>query len=144
MRPPNSRDSLNTDWPFEVALVPSTVRSILITGGDLRHWHFAARRLHRSGTFVAIACGECDDAAVERALQQCSGGILLLQDIERASETQQERLFRFLGSRHDRRQPSVRVIAGSTHRLSERVTAGGFDGALFYRLNTWHIVLDER
>jgi DNA-binding NtrC family response regulator len=30
------------------------------------------------------------------------------------------------------------------HRLFDRVAAGVFDEALFYRLNTWHIVLDEQ
>lgn len=131
-----------TDWPFEVTLVPSSERSILITGGEPRHWQFAARSLHRSGTFVAITCGECDDAAFERALEQCSGGILLLHDIDQASATQQERLFRFLGAGQDERR-SVRVIAGSTHGLFRLVTVGAFDDALFDRLN-WHIVLDDQ
>ena len=144
MRSADSRDSHHTDWPFEVALIPSTVRSILITGGEPTHWHFAARSLHRSGTFVVIACGECDDAAFKRALEQCSGGILLLQEIDRASATEQERVFRFLDARQDPNQSSVRVISGSTHRLFDFVTTGVFDEALFYRLNTWHIVLDDR
>jgi DNA-binding NtrC family response regulator len=144
MHPPDAHDSRHTDWALEVALVPGIVRSILITGGEPGYWRFAAQSLHRSGAFVAIACGERDEAAFERGLGQCSGGILLLQDIDLASSTQQERIFRFLGARQDGGQPSTRVIAGSTHRLFDLVTAGVFDEALFYRLNTWHIVLDEQ
>jgi DNA-binding NtrC family response regulator len=142
MDPPNWPDSHNVDWPFEVALVPSTARSILITGGEPRHWQMAARALHHSGTFVSVAFAESDDAAFERALQECSGGVLLLQDIDKATATQQGLLFRFLSARQVGQQP-VRVVAASTQRVFDLVTAAAFDEPLFYRLNTWHIVLKE-
>lgn len=142
MDPPDSRSSPTTDWPFEVALVPTSARSILITGGEPEHWHFAARSLHRRGTFVAIVCGgDSDDAIFERTLQRCRGGVLLLQNIDQATPTQQEHLFQFMGVCGGDK-PHVRVVAGSKRPLFDLVTSSVFDEALFYRLNIWHVALN--
>ena len=60
-----------------------------------------------------------------------SGGTLLLRDVEALPAFDQYRLLKWLEMPNGR----TRVISTTTALLRERVEAGSFDGALFFRLN---------
>jgi len=74
-----------------------------------------------------------------------SGGTLLLTDVEHTPDLVQDRLietFTYLDATR-KRSGGVRLIAGTTTVLHERVAAGTFSERLFYRLNVIHIVVRD-
>jgi DNA-binding NtrC family response regulator len=111
-----------------------------------------ARRIHAASDraalpFVQIAAAALplDPAALtERCaslLDAACGGTALLTDVEQTPAIVQDTLIdtltRLQAARE--RRCGVRLIAGTTTALYERVAAGTFSERLFYRLNSIHV-----
>jgi DNA-binding NtrC family response regulator len=75
---------------------------------------------------------------------EAAGGTLLLTDIEATPVPIQHALAEGLmfNARLDRAE-RLRPIAGTTVRLFDRVVAGAFSQALFYRVNVIHLVIGD-
>ena len=76
-----------------------------------------------------------------RLLHASAGGSLLLSDVEEMPRRVQERVIELLARLSLDRPPAaaVRLMAGTTVSLFDRVAAGTFSEDLFYRLNVIHI-----
>jgi DNA-binding NtrC family response regulator len=136
----------------EDAAIGSRVR-LLVTAPTRRGVESLARRIHAAGArgplpFVhTLACdfpigadalsGHC--AAV---LDAAAGGSMLINGVEDMPPIVQDVLLEVLDGLEFAQRPSarVRLIAGTTVSLLDRVTAGTFSDRLFYRLNVIHLV----
>jgi transcriptional regulator of acetoin/glycerol metabolism len=95
----------------------------------------SAAALPTDATVFAAACARLLDAA--------SGGSLLLTNVEEVSTFGQESLIETLAELQGARDPlaAVRLIAGTTVILHDRVATSTFSERLFYRLNIIHVVM---
>jgi DNA-binding NtrC family response regulator len=96
--------------------------------------HVAGSALPADAAILVEACGDLLDRA--------RGGSLLVSDVERMPAVVQNQLMETIVGLQRARAPSggVRLIAGTTTTLHERVADGMFSERLFYRLNTIHVV----
>lgn len=80
-----------------------------------------------------------------RCSKRALGGSVLITGVEQTPAIVQERLIELfaclLATRE--RPGGVRLIAGTTTALHERVAAGRFSDRLFYRLNIIHIIVRD-
>jgi DNA-binding NtrC family response regulator len=74
-------------------------------------------------------------------LDAAAGGTILISDVEELPPTVQRLLVELLAELEVTRAPSdaVRLIAGTTVSLLDRIAAGTFSDRLFYRLNAIHL-----
>lgn len=111
-----------------------------------------ARRIHaasprRACSFVQIAADALPDEpnglrkVCTQLLNATNGGTLLLSGVENLPVAVQDGLFDTLAQVQAARHPAtvVRLIAGTTASLHERVADGRFSDRLFYRLNIIHL-----
>jgi DNA-binding NtrC family response regulator len=128
----------------------------LITASAATDVERLARRIHAAGSRAALSFVRAPAAALPvepRAfLETCaglieaaSGGTLLLTGVEEMPAITQDRLIETLAQLQDARDPSVavRLMAGTTVSLSERIADGTFSERLFYRLNIIHVVMKD-
>ena len=127
--------------------------SILITADCAASVERLARRIHAASDraafpFVRIAAATLPmDAAglTERCadlLDTARGGSLLLTDVEQMPAFVQNRLLETVDGLQAALEPTcrVRLLAGTTTALYERIADGTFAERLFYRLNIIHLV----
>jgi DNA-binding NtrC family response regulator len=96
---------------------------------------------------VASETGGARDAG--GAIAAAAGGTLFLNGMDALADPLQARLLRFIetgalkGADTDRHQagPDVRLVAGASRSLFDRVLDGAFREDLFYRLNLIHVVV---
>jgi two-component system response regulator GlrR len=132
------------------AISPTT--AILITADCAAVVERVARRIHAASDraalpFVQIAAAALplDPAALVETcaalLDAACGGTALLTDVEHTPAIVQDRLIDTLTALQATRERrcGVRLIAGTTTALYERVAAGKFSERLFYRLNSIHV-----
>jgi len=77
----------------------------------------------------------------DQSWDAAEGGIAFFEEVADLNDDRQAALMRYLDERSGRRAKDVRIIAGTRFDLLERIAAGRFAEALFYRLNVIHIVL---
>ncbi len=153
---------VGTEGPLRTATFPAvedeyaasqTDATLLITASTRRTVEALARQIHAAGARARLPFVQtraCDLPVGPKALKKrCSGyldsaagGSLLIGDIEDLPPTGQDGLLEVIAALEFARQPSaaVRLIAGTTVSLLERVTAGTFSDRLFYRLNIIHLM----
>lgn len=138
----------------DVALAARWARaSILITADCAASVERLARRIHAASDraafpFVraaaatlpidaAVLTGRCADL-----LDTARGGSLLLTDVEQMPAFVQNRLVDTFDGLQAALEPAcrVRLLAGTTTALYERIADGTFAERLFYRLNIIHLV----
>jgi DNA-binding NtrC family response regulator len=136
----------------EIALAAKcAAMTVLITAECAAAVEDLARRIHAASAraaspFVLVAAATLpSDTAVltERCadlLDTVRGGSLLLTDIEQMPAIVQNRLLETLVGLRAEAAGQVRLIAGTTTILSERISEGAFSERLFYRLNTIHVI----
>jgi DNA-binding NtrC family response regulator len=130
-----------------------TATTILITAECAAGVEHLARRIHAASVHatspfehVAAATLPIDAAALTETcatlLDTARGGSLLLTDVEQMPGMVQNQLLETFACLQAARAPKLRVrlIAGTTSVLHERVSDGTFSERLFYRLNTIHVV----
>lgn len=138
----------------EVALAARcTAAAILVTAECGAEVERLARCIHAASDraaspFVPIAAstlpvdaGALTETCAE-LLEAASGGSVLLVGIEQTPAIVQDRLIETLARLQASRERSrgVRLIAGTTTILNERVANGTFSERLFYRLNIIHVL----
>lgn len=125
---------------------------LLISASTQRGVETLARRIHGGGPrahrpFVQMSAG---DLPVEPAvlkeycrsvLAAAAGGSVLISAVEEMPPAVQDTLIELLaGPEFARGTPTaVRLIAGTTVSLLDRIAAGTFSEQLFYRLNIIHL-----
>ena len=127
--------------------------AILITAECAAAVEHLARRIHAASAraaspfeHVAAATLPVDRAALtetcEALLATARNGSLLLSDVEQMPAIVQDRLIETFACLQAARAPAcrVRLIAGTTAILHERVAGGTFSERLFYQLNIIHVV----
>lgn len=125
--------------------------TLLITASTPGEVENMARRIHYASVRAAapfILLRTCALPIEPWSLrEQCSavldaaqGGSLLMTDVEETPVLVQEVLAQLLAELQTARAP-VRVIAGTTVSLVDRVALGTFSEALLYRLNVIHLVV---
>jgi DNA-binding NtrC family response regulator len=126
---------------------------LLITASTSQDVETVARRIHTASAradrpFVQaracdlpLAAGTLREACSD-VLDTAAGGSVLLRDVEEMPAAVQDLLIGLLEELERERDPSVavRLIAGSTVSLLQRVLAETFSAQLFYRLNVIHVV----
>jgi DNA-binding NtrC family response regulator len=130
---------------------------LLITAATPGRVEGLARRIHRAGLRAGLPfvhTHACDLPTTTLALSEhCAGfldaargGSVLISDIEDVPPPVQDVLLELLAALELARPSSaaVRLISGTTVALLERVHAGAFSAQLFYRLNVFHLMLEER
>ncbi|MDR2579484.1 MAG: sigma-54 dependent transcriptional regulator [Fibromonadaceae bacterium] len=151
--------------------IAPTASTILITGESGTGKEFAANIMHRLSKradepFLAVNCGAIPENLVESELfgsrkgaftgamnkkglfEEADGGTLFLDEVAELSQAVQVKLLRFLQNREIRRVGEnesrtldVRIIAATNRNVIEEVKKGTFREDLYYRLNTFHIML---
>jgi len=138
----------------DVALAArSAWATVLITADGAAAVERLARRIHAAsgrGSFpfvlVAAATLPIDAAVVVETcaglLDTAQGGSLLLTDVEQMPPIVQEGLMDTLAGLQAalERTGRVRLMAGTTTSLYERIAGGTFSERLFYQLNTLHVI----
>ena len=127
--------------------------TIVITAAVAADVERLARRIHEGSAGVASPFVRVSAAALPITaamltktcaglLEAATGGSLLLTDVEDMPAIVQGRLIDTLVELQGARAPSaaVRLMAGTTASLCQRVADGTFSERLFYRLNLIHIV----
>jgi DNA-binding NtrC family response regulator len=127
--------------------------TILITAAVAADMERLARRIHEvsagaASPFVRVSAAALPITAAmltktcASLLEAATGGSLLLTDVEDMPAIVQYRLIDTLVELQSAREPSaaVRLIAGTTTSLCQRIADGTFSERLFYRLNLIHIV----
>lgn len=128
--------------------------TILITAEHAAAVEDLARRIHAASDraalplrLVAAATLPIDTAVLTETcaalLDAARGGSLLLTDVEHLPAKVQGRLIGTFASLQAAREPTdrVRLMAGTTTSLYERIFDGSFCERLFYQLNIIHVVL---
>jgi DNA-binding NtrC family response regulator len=128
----------------------------LITASTATDVESLARRIHAASSRSALAFVQASAAALPvepRAfLETCSslieaaaGGTLLLTGVEEMPAFVQGRFIETLDHLQDARTPpvAVRLMAGTTVSLRERIAGGAFSERLFYRLNVIHVAVKD-
>jgi two-component system response regulator FlrC len=129
---------------------------LLITAPSSHAVEALARRVHAAGgrrgsPFVSTRSGalpvdaELLSATCSNLIRAAAGGTVLLADVEEMPVMVQDQLLDVLARRHGARTgaATVRLIAGTTVSLFDRVAAGTFSEELFYRLNVIHLMARE-
>jgi len=137
------------------------------TGKELvaRRVHDLSRRSHMP--FVAVNCGALPESLVESELfghrkgaftgadtprkgliEVANGGTLFLDEMGELDKSMQVKLLRFLESGEVRRvgendafHVDVRIVCATNRNLEDMVQEGGFREDLFFRVNTFEILL---
>lgn len=152
-------------------LVAGTQATVLITGETGVGKEVLARLVHqwsgRSGQFVAVNCGALTETLFESllfghvrgsftdavrdhagAVREAVGGTLFLDEVAELSFGSQGKLLRLIerGEIHSIGAPvpehvNVRIVAAANCDLEQRVARGEFRADLFYRLNTFHLII---
>jgi DNA-binding NtrC family response regulator len=130
-----------------------TGTGVLITADSVATVKHLARRIHTASghttsPFVQAAAADLpnDKTVINKAwtdlFEAARGGTLLVTTIEHMPLVVQEHLIeKSLNARVSlERAQRVRLIAGTTTNLYERVIQGAFSERLFYQLNTIHVV----
>ena len=130
--------------------------TLLITAPRAADVETLARRIHAASAYGAFPFVQVSAAALPgratmlidtcaRLLAAANGGSLLLTDVEHMPRLVQHRLLGTLAEVQRARHPSraVRLMAGTTASLCDRIADGTFSQRLFYRLNTIHIVVTD-
>jgi transcriptional regulator with PAS, ATPase and Fis domain len=145
--------------------------TVLITGETGTGKEILARLIHqwsgRSGAFVAINCGALTETLVESQIfghrkgsftdaiedhagvaRQAAGGTLFLDEIAELSQGNQSKLLRLIehGEIHTIGAPEperidVRIVAATNRDLRFEIKRKRFRDDLFYRLQTFHLVI---
>ena len=115
-----------------------------------------ARRIHAGGVRAALPFVQtpAGDFPIDRQilgntcsslLDTAAGGSVLISDVEEMPRIVQDMLIELLADLELARAPFplVRLIAGTTVSLLDRVEAGTFSDRLFYRLNTIHVLSES-
>ena len=126
---------------------------LLISASTLAGVETTARRVHEAGPrahcpFLHLWAGDfpVEPQALREycrsVLERAAGGSLLIDAVEEMPPTVQDALIDMLADLEITRRPSdaVRLIAGTTVSLLERIAAGTFSDRLFYRLNIIHLM----
>jgi DNA-binding NtrC family response regulator len=123
---------------------------VLISNGAASDRMRLAAAIHRrsrrqGGPFVVHDVRSGDVAFNDQLTASAEGGTLFVVEIAALDYRMQCALLKWLDTRGDASASSrlPRVIAGTAEQLFARVTEGNFDGTLFYRLNTVHLVLPQ-
>jgi transcriptional regulator with PAS, ATPase and Fis domain/Tfp pilus assembly protein PilF len=152
-------------------LVAGTQATVLITGETGAGKEVLARLIHqwsgRAGEFIAVNCGALTETLFESllfghvrgsftdavrdhagAVREAAGGTLFLDEIAELSFGSQGKLLRLIerGEIHAIGAPvpehvDVRIVAAANCELEQRIARGEFRADLFYRLNTFHLVI---
>ena len=130
---------------------------LLITASEPLVVEALARRIHAAGTRAAlpfVQTSACDfsidrqilSATCSSLLDTAAGGSVLISDVEEMPGIVQDMLIELVADLELARTPFplVRLMAGTTVSLLDRVEAGTFSGRLFYRLNTIHLFAESR
>lgn len=130
--------------------------TLLITARFAVDVERVARRIHAASApaaspFVHVSAASLPGRATvlrdtcARLLDSANGGSLLLTDVEDMPPSVQDRLTATLAELRRARHPSaaVRLMAGTTTSLCDRIADGTFSEHLFYRLNIIHIVVRD-
>jgi DNA-binding NtrC family response regulator len=128
----------------------------LITASTATDVECRARRIHAASSRSARSFVQASAAALPvepRALletcagliEAAAGGTLLLTGVEEMPAFAQDRFIETLAQLQDARNPSVavRLMAGTTVSLRERIADGAFSERLFYRLNVIHVAVKD-
>ena len=137
----------------DINVASRSAARLLITASTQQAVETLARRIHANSRraqspFVMTPAGELPSGAQAlsdgclRLLDAADGGSLLLNAVEEMPVAVQESLIDVLAALESARGPSaaVRLIAGTTVSLVDRIAAGAFSQRLFYRLNTIHVM----
>jgi two-component system response regulator GlrR len=152
--PAPARPELKPDIDGE-ALAAWCGSPCLITAPSAGVVESVARRVHRASSRAAAAFLQIAARAFPadpglltplcaNLMQATSGGSLLLADVENLPPIVQERLMDVLDDLQrtgSRAVGPMRLIAGTTVSLRDRIAAGTFADILFYRLNVIHVVV---
>jgi len=107
--------------------------------------HDIVARRHTGGSPTILTCepGGSDTFAARLAGGLATDEVVVwLKEVHRLSAAEQALVWALLAdAQHRDDDASTRIIASSSVDLFERVEAGAFDAALFYRLNAIHIML---
>ena len=164
---PEMRKILKT--VYKVAPTNSTVLITGESGSGKEFLANVIHRYSKRATepFVAVNCGAIPENLVESELfgskkgsytgsttdkkglfESANGGTLFLDEVGELSAATQVKLLRFLQSHEIRRvgetEPrylDVRVLAATNRDLQESMQKGAFREDLYYRLNTFHLML---
>lgn len=128
----------------------------LITASTATDVERLARRIHAASSRSALSFVQASAAALPvepRALwetcagliEAAAGGTLLLTGVEEMPAFAQDRFIETLAHQQEARNPSatVRLIAGTTVCLRQRIADGAFSERLFYRLNVIHVAVKD-
>jgi Sigma-54 interaction domain/Domain of unknown function (DUF892) len=125
----------------DAVLASCCAANVLITGGNAGTRFYLAERIHRAdrldGPLMAVTAVEHWNAV--RGLPLAT---IFIDDVDRLTATQQTELLQMLEQNiapGDRIR--WRIIAASGNPLYEKVTKGGFEATLYYRLNVIHIAI---
>ncbi|MEP7246433.1 MAG: sigma 54-interacting transcriptional regulator [Gammaproteobacteria bacterium] len=122
--------------------------NVLISGGDASARATLARLIYERGTMGAGPFVEFDGAPAceleaqhfEKSVCAAGGGTLFITDIAELDSDTETELMRLLTDAPAR---PLRVISATAHRVEGLPASQECSAALFYRLNTIHIVLSE-
>lgn len=131
----------------KVRSVAGTEAEVLVTGPPGSGISKVAEVIHlmsraAQGPFVKRPAAALGTGELDRLCQDAAGGALFLDEIGALSEAGQYELLERL-----EQGAGLRVIAGTTGELGERVEAGRFNADLFYRLDVMQVripALSER
>jgi transcriptional regulator with PAS, ATPase and Fis domain len=151
--------------------IAGTRAAVLITGETGTGKELVARLIHqwsgRAGAFEPINCAALTDTLIESQLfghrkgsftdavvdypgvvRQAAGGTLLLDEIGELSPGNQAKVLRLIEESeiHTIGAPApervdVRIVAATNRNLKELVKKGRFRSDLFYRLQTFHLMI---
>ena len=146
------------EWPHAVEHEDVAARcavTTLITASTATDVEHLARRIHAASARAASSFVQASAAALPvepgALLEACAGlieaaagGTLLLTAVEEMPAIAQDRFIETLAELQSIREPSVavRLMAGTTVSLHERIADGAFSERLFYRLNIIHVLKD--
>jgi DNA-binding NtrC family response regulator len=128
---------------------------MLITAAVPSDVETVARRIHARARarrpFVCVSAATLPGNATvlegtcANLLDAASGGSLLLTNIEEMPASIQDSVVDTFAELQAARDPfaAVRLIAGTTVSLRDRIASGAFSERLFYRLNIIHIVVPQ-
>ena len=141
----------------EVVDVASVPGSVLLEGETGTGKEIVARALHRLGprkdaAFVAINCATLEPADFDAQVfgtpdapglfERADGGTLFLDEIDACPPSGQAKLLRVLETGEvATTKTDVRVISATNADLSAMVERSALRADLFYRLNTFHLVM---
>jgi DNA-binding NtrC family response regulator len=133
-------------------LAAASSATLLITAATSQQAEMLARRVHGAGAgavfpFVRVDSGNLPSephllrATCMDSLDAAARGTLFFCDVEKMPAEVQNHFFELLsGLQLSQRRCKVRIVAGTTVPLLNRIAQGTFCEHLFYRLNSIHLV----